>query len=63
METIEHGVALLSIGCEHAQGYGIAHPMPAEAVPAWIAQWKCPPAGDAPRPPPEHGTQMPGGGT
>lgn len=51
METIEHGVALLSIGCEHAQGYGIAHPMPAEAVPAWIAQWKCPACwGDAPRP-------------
>ncbi|MBK7847772.1 MAG: EAL domain-containing protein [Zoogloea sp.] len=61
METIEHGVALLSIGCEHAQGYGIAHPMPAEALPAWIAQWQSPSL--LGRHPPRHlntGFPMPG---
>ena len=29
VETIAHGTALLRLGCEHAQGYGIARPMPA----------------------------------
>ncbi len=38
---------LASMGCTHAQGYGIARPMPAEALPDWLAQWK-PPA--LPRP-------------
>ena len=28
VETIAHGTALLEIGCELAQGYGIARPMP-----------------------------------
>lgn len=42
LETLEHGVSLLTIGCDCAQGYGIAHPMPADAVPAWIAQWRQP---------------------
>ena len=42
LESIEHGVALLGIGCDCAQGDGIASPMPAEAVPAWLAHWQCP---------------------
>jgi diguanylate cyclase (GGDEF)-like protein/PAS domain S-box-containing protein len=40
VETIEHGTALLKLGCELAQGYGIAKPMPAGNVPAWISEWK-----------------------
>jgi EAL domain-containing protein (putative c-di-GMP-specific phosphodiesterase class I) len=40
VETIEHGVAVLQLGCDLAQGYGIAKPMPASDVPAWISSWK-----------------------
>jgi EAL domain-containing protein (putative c-di-GMP-specific phosphodiesterase class I) len=40
VETIEHGTALLQLGCELAQGYGIAKPMPARDIPAWIRDWK-----------------------
>jgi diguanylate cyclase (GGDEF)-like protein/PAS domain S-box-containing protein len=40
VETIEHGTALLQLGCELAQGYGIAKPMPASDIPAWISEWK-----------------------
>ncbi|MDX2369534.1 MAG: EAL domain-containing protein [Colwellia sp.] len=40
VETIEHGTALLQLGCELAQGYGIAKPMPASDIPAWIKDWK-----------------------
>jgi EAL domain-containing protein (putative c-di-GMP-specific phosphodiesterase class I) len=40
VETIEHGTALLQLGCELAQGYGIAKPMPAGDVPAWVDKWK-----------------------
>jgi EAL domain-containing protein (putative c-di-GMP-specific phosphodiesterase class I) len=29
VETVEHGVQLLRLGCHLAQGYGIARPMPA----------------------------------
>lgn len=40
VETIEHGELLLMLGCEFAQGYGIAHPMPPEELPLWLATWK-----------------------
>ena len=40
VETIEHGSALLQLGCELAQGYGIAKPMPASNIPAWVKDWK-----------------------
>ena len=40
VETIEHGTALLQLGCDLAQGYGIARPMPASDIPAWISDWK-----------------------
>jgi EAL domain-containing protein (putative c-di-GMP-specific phosphodiesterase class I) len=40
VETIEHGTALLELGCELAQGYGIARPMPASDIPVWADNWK-----------------------
>lgn len=40
VETVEHGTALLQLGCELAQGHGIARPMPASDIPAWIINWK-----------------------
>jgi diguanylate cyclase (GGDEF)-like protein/PAS domain S-box-containing protein len=40
VETVAHGTALLQLGCELAQGYGIARPMPPEDLPAWAASWK-----------------------
>lgn len=40
VETAEHGLQLLKMGCHLAQGYGIARPMTAEAVPAWVAAYK-----------------------
>ena len=40
VETIEHGTALLQLGCELAQGYGIARPMPASDMLTWINGWK-----------------------
>jgi diguanylate cyclase (GGDEF)-like protein/PAS domain S-box-containing protein len=43
VETIEHGAMLLQLGCERAQGYGIAHPMPADAFPDWAAHWQADP--------------------
>lgn len=39
VETIEHGEMLLQLGCELAQGYGIARPMPAHNLPGWLADW------------------------
>jgi EAL domain-containing protein (putative c-di-GMP-specific phosphodiesterase class I) len=40
METPAHGSRLLALGCELAQGYGIARPMPAAEVPDWLDQWQ-----------------------
>jgi diguanylate cyclase (GGDEF)-like protein len=40
VETVEHGTRLLQLGCELAQGYGIARPMPGSDFPAWIASWQ-----------------------
>jgi diguanylate cyclase (GGDEF)-like protein/PAS domain S-box-containing protein len=39
VETIAHGVALWQLGCELAQGYGIARPMPASDIPEWVSSW------------------------
>ncbi|MBV5298858.1 MAG: EAL domain-containing protein [Rhodoferax sp.] len=44
VETIEHGIMLLRLGCEQAQGFGIARPMPAQDLPRWAAQWQPDPA-------------------
>ena len=40
VETVAHGTALLRLGCELAQGYGIARPMPAPDLVAWAAAWQ-----------------------
>ena len=40
VETIEHGDILLRMGCELAQGYVIARPMPAKEIPHWLARWQ-----------------------
>jgi diguanylate cyclase (GGDEF)-like protein/PAS domain S-box-containing protein len=40
VETIAHGLALLQLGCELAQGYGIARPMPGIDIPQWVSNWK-----------------------
>jgi len=44
VESIEHGTMLLQLGCELAQGYAIARPMPADKFPAWAASWKSDPS-------------------
>jgi diguanylate cyclase (GGDEF)-like protein/PAS domain S-box-containing protein len=48
VETIEHSAVLLQLGCDLAQGYGIAHPMPAHQLPDWQATWRPPPAWSEP---------------
>jgi diguanylate cyclase (GGDEF)-like protein/PAS domain S-box-containing protein len=40
VETLAHGALLLKLGCPLAQGYGVAKPMAAEQIPAWIATWR-----------------------
>ena len=40
VETREHGELLLQLGCELAQGYGIARPMPAHRMADWLADWR-----------------------
>jgi diguanylate cyclase (GGDEF)-like protein/PAS domain S-box-containing protein len=40
VETAAHGSLLLSLGCELAQGYGIARPMPAHDLSGWAANWQ-----------------------
>jgi diguanylate cyclase (GGDEF)-like protein/PAS domain S-box-containing protein len=40
VETPEHGLMLIKMGCEQAQGFGIARPMPAEDVPVWLTDYK-----------------------
>lgn len=40
VETRAHGKALLALGCEQAQGYGIARPMPAGDIHPWVQTWQ-----------------------
>jgi diguanylate cyclase (GGDEF)-like protein/PAS domain S-box-containing protein len=40
VESLEHAAALLELGCQLGQGYGIARPMPLEELPAWLESWQ-----------------------
>lgn len=40
VETAEHGEILLQLGCECAQGFGIARPMPADELFDWSVKWR-----------------------
>ncbi len=40
VETEDHGLILLMMGCQKAQGYGIAKPMPADAFLAWFKDYQ-----------------------
>jgi diguanylate cyclase (GGDEF)-like protein/PAS domain S-box-containing protein len=40
VETVEHGIALLHLGCALAQGFGIARPMPGDQMHAWVMSWQ-----------------------
>jgi diguanylate cyclase (GGDEF)-like protein/PAS domain S-box-containing protein len=40
VETEAHGSLLLQLGCDAAQGYGIARPMDGSLVPAWLQSWR-----------------------
>jgi diguanylate cyclase (GGDEF)-like protein/PAS domain S-box-containing protein len=40
VETTAHGLMLLIIGCELAQGYSIARPMPASNFSDWLSNYK-----------------------
>lgn len=42
LESVEHGQLLLKLGCEVAQGYFIARPMPPADVPGWVAGFVAP---------------------
>lgn len=40
VETLLHGRMLLAMGYELGQGYAIARPMPADAIPDWLQTWR-----------------------
>ncbi len=44
VETVAHGTRLMQMGCDMAQGYGIARAMPADAVLKWAADYAPAPA-------------------
>ncbi|PCH65656.1 MAG: hypothetical protein COC04_01400 [Gammaproteobacteria bacterium] len=40
VETTTHGLMLMLLGCDHAQGYGIARPMPATEFETWFNNYQ-----------------------
>ena len=40
VETTGHGERLMALGCDLAQGYVIAQPMPGHEIPGWVAAWQ-----------------------
>lgn len=42
VETVDQGCELIRLGCQVAQGFVIAKPMPLEAFIQWAPQWKAP---------------------
>ncbi len=43
VETVEHGVMLLQLGCDLGQGFGIAEPMPPAQIPEWVRHYRVDP--------------------
>ncbi len=43
VESAAHGLMLLSMGCDRAQGFGVAEPMPPDQLPGWIGHYVSPP--------------------
>jgi diguanylate cyclase (GGDEF)-like protein/PAS domain S-box-containing protein len=39
VETVAHGTMLMQLGCDLAQGYCLAPPMPAQDLPGWATDW------------------------
>jgi EAL domain-containing protein (putative c-di-GMP-specific phosphodiesterase class I) len=39
VESKEHGLMLLAMGCHLGQGFGIGRPMPAEDIPSWLKNY------------------------
>jgi EAL domain-containing protein (putative c-di-GMP-specific phosphodiesterase class I) len=39
VESTEHGLMLLVMGCYKAQGYGIARPMPIDELSFWLSNY------------------------
>ena len=44
VEFIEQGIVLLRLNCDVVQGYAISRPLPADAVPNWVANFQPDPA-------------------
>jgi EAL domain-containing protein (putative c-di-GMP-specific phosphodiesterase class I) len=40
VETLEDWTLLHALGCDVAQGYFVARPMPAQDLPAWLQEWQ-----------------------
>lgn len=40
VESAEHGLRLMQLGCDLGQGYGIARPMPPVEMPRWVKEYK-----------------------
>ena len=40
VEATEHGLMLLIMGCDNAQGYDISKPIPAESFPRWLNDYE-----------------------
>nr|WP_257791259.1 EAL domain-containing protein [Candidatus Thiodictyon syntrophicum] len=47
VETLAQGERLRQLGCELAQGFSIAHPLPARELPGWLAAWRPSPPTEA----------------
>jgi diguanylate cyclase (GGDEF)-like protein/PAS domain S-box-containing protein len=43
VQSLEHGSMLLQMGCDLAQGYGIARPMPGDEIFQWKRTWQADP--------------------
>ncbi|MBA1290385.1 putative bifunctional diguanylate cyclase/phosphodiesterase [Pseudomonas japonica] len=44
VDSLYQGVRLLELGCDHAQGFCIAEPMPAQEIVGWMRAWAPPEA-------------------